>query len=153
MPMTLVKQVTLIRHAQSIFNATGLRERDPKITNTGVAQATKLSGHYSVVVCSTLARALQTLQASQITYDRLIMSDLCREVRDGNPVNLLQYESNEMLEESPMSVTQRIEQLKALLKTFPDESTICVVSHHDFIYRLTGLVLPNCGTTTLALNE
>ncbi len=59
--------VTLLRHAESEFN-TGQNtdELDVGITERGKKQAAGITGHYDLVVCSTLRRTKQTLDHSQV---------------------------------------------------------------------------------------
>lgn len=48
---------SFVRHAQSVFNATGLRVRDPHLTDAGRAAARAMQPcKVDVVICSPLAR-------------------------------------------------------------------------------------------------
>lgn len=49
------------------------------LTDNGINQAKKLSGHYDLIVISPLRRAKETLQYSSITYNNIIINDNFRE--------------------------------------------------------------------------
>src|SRR5690606_4259914 len=90
--------VLLIRHAQSTWNAFGDRSKDVPTTDKGKDVAKLLTGHYDLIIVSTMKRARETLDASSITYKKVVFTDLCREVLDGNPVNLYCGEENDVVE-------------------------------------------------------
>lgn len=66
------------RHAESQSNV-GISCVDAPLTATGITQARQLSGNFDCVIVSPLRRTLETLHYSQITYNKLIISDLVRE--------------------------------------------------------------------------
>lgn len=137
--------VKLIRHAQSTFNAFGDKSPDCEITPEGRNMAKGLDGTYDLVICSTLRRCRQTLDASDIRYSNLMFSELCREVRDGNPVNLYNGESLDLLKESDEGVQQRLEDFKNLLRDLSTKyEKIAVMTHYEFLKRLTGYSFNNC---------
>ncbi len=76
--------VYLLRHCQSEYNAGNKKAIDPPLTNLGLKQASKLQGHFDVVLCSPLTRTMQTLHASHITYGRLMITSELREWRQAD---------------------------------------------------------------------
>ncbi len=76
--------VTLLRHAQSEYNAGNLEVFDANITELGKQQAAEVSRHYDLVICSTLSRTKQTLEHSQITYEKLVFLEEAREKKSLN---------------------------------------------------------------------
>jgi len=137
--------VMLFRHAQSTWNAYGDISRDSSITESGREMAKLLKGNYDLVICSPLKRARQTLDATNIVYGNIMFSELCREIKDGNPVNLYNGESTENDPETEEQIVQRIEDfknyVKSLLPTYPN---IAVITHFCFLERLTGYKFENC---------
>lgn len=142
--------ITLIRHAESTFNAVGDRSRDCPLTNRGHAQARGLKGTYDCVVCSTLKRARQTLDSSRLVYGHVIFTELCREVRDGNPVNLYPDEQN--IVESREVMHDRVNQFKSFLKTLQiGYPRIAIISHSGFLRELSGSSFQNAEEKTFSL--
>lgn len=127
----------LLRHAESVFNKFGTLTRDCQLSSDGREQAQALTGDYDLVVCSKLLRAKQTLEFSRIMYKDLLYTHLCREIRDGNIINLLDNELEE--KETKEQLQDRIIRFKELLRQlsviYP---RILVVSHGCFLHRLTG---------------
>lgn len=75
--------ITLIRHAQSEWNAFGTQVPNVKITESGQNMAKSLTQEVDLCVCSTLRRARETLDYSNIKYKDVIFTDLCVEYLDG----------------------------------------------------------------------
>ena len=121
-----------LRHAQSEGNI-GLNKKNPNLTSFGYSQAKEVAGEYDLVICSTLARAQQTLSSSRIQYRSLILSDLCREFRQGHVSEYFDYEDEKP--ESYSELKQRIEELKDLIRSKfnPNCTRILVISHAFFI--------------------
>lgn len=135
--------VTLIRHAESTFNASGSQERNCGITENGKKNAAMLEGEYDLVICSTLKRSRQTLDHSKIRYGNVIFSELCREIRDGNPVNLFPLERQYV--ETTEDIKERIDEFNELLRDLSKEfKNIAVISHHTFLQKLSGYSFGNC---------
>ena len=65
-----MKTVTLIRHAESHFNAGNYKTdeeiRNCRITNLGIQQAKQLNQSFDIVVLSPLKRAMETYLNSNI---------------------------------------------------------------------------------------
>lgn len=138
--------ITLIRHAQSTYNAHGDNSRDCPITEVGKKQASTLTGSYDLIICSTLKRARQTLETSNLSCDNVIFSDLCREIRDGNPINLLQDEDASKVDnETQAQINERVNEFRKYLKNMTSKyAKIGVISHGVFLGYLSGLPSCNC---------
>ena len=135
--------IKLIRHAPSTFNQSGAKTRDAPIVDNKMAK--NLHGDYDLVICSTLKRARQTLDESKIKYGHLIFTNLCREYRDGNPVNLFEGESDDNLFETEENLEARIKEFKVMLNELSKKyQKIAVISHGVFMYFLTGHRFCNC---------
>jgi len=144
--------ITFIRHAQSTFNAFGDKNKNVPITNFGAESSSKISGTYDLVICSTLKRARQTLDSSKLVYSNIIFSETCREIRDGNQINLYNGEDENMNNEREEQIVVRIEEFKSLLKSLSQKyKKIAVISHFNFLHRLTGHYFGNCEEFKLAL--
>lgn len=134
--------IRLIRHAESTFNQCGDQSRDVGLSDHGQIQAKQLTGQFDLVICSTLKRARQTLDLSQITYKNIIFTDLCREVLDGNLADL--YNGETIHIENDIDLKLRIQQfnqlLQDLLTRYP---TIAVISHYTFLHWLCGYYFKN----------
>ena len=135
--------IILIRHAQSTHNAFGDQTRDCPLSGQGKKDAKAIKGHYDLVICSTLKRACETLEYSSLKYNNIIYTDLCREIRDGNPINLLLKEEESM--ESYEDIKKRIQTFKDFLKEqHLKYSKIAVISHGVFLGYLSGHPSCNC---------
>ena len=128
-------RVDFLRHAESIFNRDLTSEKDCSLTDKGFQQASKVTGEYDVVVCSIMKRACQTLENSQVTYGRLLFTDLCREKK----TTICDYLPHE--DETVIDTDEQLEQqikrfiyfLKSQCSTY---QRILVVSHGDFIHAV-----------------
>lgn len=130
-------KVYCLRHAESIFNATGISEKDCSITEKGKEQASKIKEHYDIVICSTMKRACQTLDNSQITYGKLIFTDLCREKRV-DICDFLECEDEKDLE-SEKELDVRIKKFLCFLRSQVSRfNRVLIISHRDFIYELSN---------------
>ena len=136
--------ITLIKHAPSTFDDSGVKNKDSPIIDNSMAKL--LKGEYDLVISSTLKRCRQTLDESKIIYSHLIFTNLCREYRDGNPVNLFEGESDDNLYETEENLLTRIHEFKKLLIELSKKyNKIAVISHGVFLYHLTnGTTLKNC---------
>jgi len=138
--------ITLVRHSQSTHNLYGDKTRDCPLTEHGIKQASTIIGTYDLVICSTLKRARQTLAASQLIYKEVIFTDLCREIRDRNPINLLpEEEASKIDNETRLQITARIEEFRKFLKECSNKfEKIAVISHGVFLGHLSGHPSHNC---------
>ncbi len=100
--------IYLLRHCQSEYNAGNKRAIDPMLTEFGFRQASRLQGHFDVVLCSPLTRAIQTLHGSHITYGRLMIMSELREWRQASCDFFPQELALGMPMETPDSARHRI---------------------------------------------
>ncbi len=130
-----MKKITLIRHAESIYNKT----MDNSLINCGLTdegkiQSSKLEYNFDLIIVSPLKRALDTLKYSNITYKNLEISDLFREYK----TNGCDYFENEaIISETEEELYSRIKQAKQYISTL-NQSNIGVVTHGDFIWWFTS---------------
>lgn len=130
-------KVFFLRHAESIFNATGNSEKNCSLTDKGKEQASKLKEHYDVVICSTMKRACETLDNSHITYGKLFFTDLCREKRV-DICDFLECEDEKDLE-SNEELNLRIKKFLCFFKSqVSTVNRVLIISHRDFIYEITN---------------
>lgn len=139
--------IYLLRHGESEHNAKGYSGKDCSITEKGKIQASKIEGTFDIVICSTLKRAKQTLDHTKIKYKELYFSELCREIRK-DVSDIKENESSKILGETYKELNQRAGEFKKLLKTYPKDKKILVVSHGIFLSELIGVVLKNCEMAT-----
>lgn len=138
--------VTLIRHAESTFNAYGDMSCNVPLTENGKKTCSHINFDVDLVVCSTMRRARETLDHSNIKYKRVIFTPLCREKLDGNPVNL--YNGEKPIVETDKDLENRIQQFKDFLQNVSqvgEDKTICVISHYEFLRKTTGYVFKNAN--------
>jgi len=111
--------------------------RDTSLTDYGKRCASLLTGQYDVVICSTLRRARQTLDYSQITYGNLIFSDLCREILSINIIPNNLYNGEVQRTETAEGVSLRIQYLTALLiPLLNNNQKILIITHPEIIFKL-----------------
>lgn len=72
-------KIHFCRHAQSQGNIGNISVIDSPLTGQGIEQAKMLEGHFDIVICSPMRRCLETLHYSNLTYDKLIISQDIRE--------------------------------------------------------------------------
>ena len=130
--------ISFMRHAMR-----GNESRDVGLVSEGIAQASKLEGEYDTVIISPLRRCRETLDHSKIKYKTLVITPLCRELRNGNIIDYM--ENEEIVTETMPSFSERLLQFKELLKFYKDKK-ILVISHCVFIAYFTGMnrILNNC---------
>ena len=130
--------VTLLRHAQSEYNAGNLEVFDANITELGKQQAAGVTGHYDLVICSTLSRTKQTLEHSQIMYEKLVFVEEAREKKSLNCDFLM---DEEVVPESLEEFVQRVLKLKEMILDFCKTYDKVLVLCHDNVIR--GLTSSN----------
>ena len=137
-----MKKVTLIRHAQSKFNAGHYKSEDELrncgLTEFGMASAKSLNQTFDVVVISTLRRAIQTYNNSNIKTDNVLYSELIREQREDGVLNYL--EGEEIVPETPNMVRERAKNAIKFIKSLNYEN-IGIITHAHFIWYF----LEQCG--------
>jgi broad specificity phosphatase PhoE len=131
-------KVTFYRHAPSTFNIYGDISNDVPITEDGKVDAfTKIFGEFDIVICSTMKRARQTLDASRLIFKTVIFTDLCREILSGNPSNL--YNGEENIKETEIDILNRMNKFKDLLYDLAKtHQNIAVISHCVFLKIFTN---------------
>lgn len=135
-----------IRHAESTANAGGDAGKDPWLSPLGVEQAKAVIVYADVVLCSTLTRARLTLAHSAIPKGRVIYTDLCREIRAGNPCDYLPHEDTSV-HETREQIDARVACLHSMVRWARDgrpDLVVGIVSHHCFIGHVFGVWTNNC---------
>lgn len=128
-------KVKFLRHAESIFNATGTSEKDCDLSEKGKQQASEIKDHYDLVICSTMKRACSTLDHSDLTYGHLIFTDLCRE-KKVDICDFLPHEDETVLE-TEEELEKRIRSFLYFLKSQASKhQNILIISHRDFIHAI-----------------
>lgn len=126
----------MICSSESTYGRWKDESRDVPLTEAGQRAANQLVGHYDLVICSTLKRARHTLDHSQITYGQIMYSDLCREILSGSMSNLYKGESPHT--EAETEIINRAKQFgQILISMISKYPKIAVISHEEFIYRLS----------------
>lgn len=130
-------KVTLLRHAESLFNKYLTSEKDCDLSPEGIQQAAALTGEFDVILLSCLRRTHQTLLHSQIKGKRILLTDLCREQRK-DICDFLEKEDGSH-KESDEELEHRIDCFKDYIRREckPTDSVL-VISHGDFIHTSTG---------------
>jgi broad specificity phosphatase PhoE len=139
-------QVYFIRHAESTWNAFGDRSKNTPITENGKEQAKSISGYVDIVICSTLLRAKETLENSNLKYNKVVYTDICREVRGGTPCDYMEDENIENIE-TDEQVNKRIDGLKKMVAELIENNKniiIGIVSHYCFMQKITNIGMFNC---------
>lgn len=136
-------KITFLRHWQSTYNVFGSSSKDCHITEHGKEQASKIENYFDIIVCSTLLRAKQTLENSNLKSKKVYFSNLCREqIKDISDIKMT--EDDNLIYESKEDLLHRIEKLKEFLKIFPDDKKILVISHSEIIFNIVDNHLNNC---------
>jgi broad specificity phosphatase PhoE len=130
-------KVHMLRHAQSEANI-GIEKLDPHITDEGKRQASKMYGEYDLVIISPLIRTLQTLLHSNIKYEHIFVTELCREVRDGAPSNHILDE--DYRPESYETFRDRVNDFRKLIRKKAEKhQRILVITHGVFMCHFAQL--------------
>ena len=134
--------ITFIRHAESEFNAYRWTVPNVGLSPNGIRQSILLMGKYDLAICSALKRARQTLDYSNIEYKTVLFTELCRELRDGNPSDFYPLET--VVTDTASTNSRRIQSFRRYLCNqtmyYP---SIAVVSHYSFLLALTGFSFEN----------
>lgn len=125
--MSRTQKITLIRHGHPVDDHRG----DLGLSDAGKKQAAKLEGHCQLVVLGPLRRHLDTYVNSNVSADRMAMSELLLEQKlDDNPYNYYRNESPDP--EDREAVMFRVKVLKRWLKKQP-ETSICMFTSAFFM--------------------
>jgi broad specificity phosphatase PhoE len=137
-----MKKITIVRHAQSKFNAGQCRNenelRNCALTDLGKQQASHLNQNFDILVISKLRRAVETYKNSNISAEQIIFSHLVREQKEHHSLNFL--ENEEIVPENQNDMKKRAQAAKEFIKTL-DSDNIGIISHYTFIAYL----LEECG--------
>ncbi len=130
--------IDLLRHCESIFNAFGHDLKDCSLSQLGKEQAGHIKGKYDLVILSPLKRTRQTLELSNITYNKLQINELARE----HKIDMCDFlEEENFIIETEEELYIRIEKLKKYLnlvqKNNPKDK-ILLISHYDIIWHMTS---------------
>ena len=130
------QRITLIRHAHPNPD----QPSDPSLSDMGRKQALTLDGHFQLVVLGPLRRQLDTYTHSNISGDKMAMSELLREQRSGKAYN---YYRNEIPKaETRDDAMVRVKALKEWLRKQP-ETDICMITSAFLIcYFLDSCEIP-----------
>jgi broad specificity phosphatase PhoE len=145
-------KVHFLRHAESIFNATGTSEKDCDLSEKGKQQASEIKNQYDLVICSTMKRACSTLDHSHLTYGRLIFTDLCREKK----VDICDFlpDEDETLLETNNKLNKRIRSFLYFLKSQASKHhNILIISHRDFIHAIGKELQPPPDNAELQIHD
>lgn len=125
--MSRTQNITLIRHGHPTDDDRG----DPGLSESGKAQASRLKGHYQLVIVGPLRRHLETYTNSDVSGTRMAMSELLREQKfEGKLYNFYRNESPDS--ENREAVIFRVKLLKRWLKKQP-ETEICLFTSAFFM--------------------
>jgi broad specificity phosphatase PhoE len=143
------KTVTIIRHAQSKFNAgqytTETELSNCRLSDFGREQSKNLTQTFDILILSPLKRAIETYANSNIKCGNVIINDLFREYKehDPKPLNFLELET--IMPETLEEVKKRVGDAINYLKTSP-YNNIGIISHGIFIcYFLEQLAIKQNG--------
>lgn len=132
-----MKTITIIRHAQSKFNAGEFKTEEEiancRLTNYGIEQAKQLNHTFDHLILSPLKRAFETYVNSNIKCKQLTVSHLVREQLDGRQLNFLELE--EIRYESHIDVRNRAKEAVEMIKKINSDN-IGIISHGCFIWYL-----------------
>lgn len=123
-----MRHVWFVRHAESTANAGGKPVFDPGLSTCGITQAKSLGGHFDLVVMSPMHRCRETLEFSEITYERRIESANLREWKNHYPPTRV-HEDEKV--ETKQEFESRIEEWKKQLASL-DAKTILIIGHSYF---------------------
>ncbi len=132
-------EISFLRHAESLHNCCESNEPNVGLSAKGIRQASKLSGHYDIVICSPLRSCLDTIVNSKITYDQLLIDYLVRELVE-EPCDILDNEIFDI--ETEDNLLKRIYFFKQNMKLLYGNKklNILVVTHSVFIWHLTSYI-------------
>ena len=143
--------ITLLRHEESIFNLYQNSEKNCSLSENGIKNCSKLSGYYDIIICSPLKRCIQTLIYSNIKYNKLYISNLCREYKE----DICDFfETEDIIIEDIKLFMLRLNEFKLLLKKIIEEykiqnnliPSILVITHANFMFYFDfNIDLPKNG--------
>jgi broad specificity phosphatase PhoE len=129
-------KVTCLRHAISVFNETGVSDKNCELSESGKVQARKLSGNYDIIICSMMKRCRETLYESAIFGDNVFNNWDCREWKK-DICDFVEGE-DESVAETEEELLARVKAFKEYVLRFANRGSVLIVSHGDFLQRFTG---------------
>lgn len=136
-------KIYLLRHCESLFNEN--EENDLincSLTRTGIEQAKHLDSmekQFDLVICSPLYRSIQTFIYSNLSFLRLQINELFREIYLGCKSDLL-YENELIPIDDDQSIRQTVENINQFLFNLTqfNYNNVLIVTHADLIWHLTS---------------
>ncbi len=165
-------QITVLRHGESLANVAKYITKvpyhhyDAALTEQGKLQASRVSGHFDLVLCSPMKRARQTLKYSKITYDKM---EILTEAREKKRVQSDFMEGEDFSqEETPREFLKRVNKLRKTLLEYCSNYDKVLLVTHKWVFRFltstnqdeirdglslegNGITLENCEMRTLDL--
>jgi phosphohistidine phosphatase SixA len=143
-PSPVEKRIIVLRHADSEFVDNGSNERNSKLTEQGRNSCPCLNFDVDLVICSSLRRARETLDNSNIVYKDVIFTDICREYLDESSVNY--YNGEEIRLESEEDLERRVDEFREMVNELMNTcDSICIITHYVFLKKMTGFSFNNCN--------
>lgn len=132
-------RVFYLRHAESTANR-GPYTFNAPLSSDGQAQALKLRGYFTYVLCSPLTRCRKTLELSKITYEHL---SIVYKLREKSDVLIPEFRYTETDEEFNLRIRRFERELRDLCKTCSEDDTILIVGHGLFYWHWMEGKLPD----------
>eukprot|EP01065_Artemidia_motanka_P019425 TRINITY_DN23082_c0_g1_i1.p1 TRINITY_DN23082_c0_g1~~TRINITY_DN23082_c0_g1_i1.p1 ORF type:complete len:166 (+),score=52.58 TRINITY_DN23082_c0_g1_i1:56-499(+) len=129
--------IHLVRHAESVTNATGEDVVDAELSALGREQAARLGGEYDVALVSPLRRTKQTWELSGMSAREVRECIDCREcvIDDCD-----RMEHEPLFVESEEVVAARVQRLLSILREAArDHPRVVVVTHSELMSELLGI--------------
>jgi len=137
--------IYLLRHCESLFNENETNDLiNCSLSRRGIEQAKQINlnsieKQFNLVICSPLYRSIQTFIYSTLSFQRLEVNNLFREIYLGCKSDLL-HENESISIDTDESIRQRLEQIQRFLvnlKQFNYENVL-IVTHADLVWNLTS---------------
>ena len=128
-----MKTITLIRHAQSLYNANPQLTQDIVdcgLSEEGIKQANQLNLTVDLLIVSPLKRAIETCKQSKIRTTSIIVSPLFVEYNYGN--SIIYGDNQHFAAEIPGDVINRAKTAISYIKSQPQQN-IGIISHGYFL--------------------
>ena len=128
-------KVSFLRHCESIYNKYLTSSKNCELTDEGKNHASTLKGDYDFIICSTLKRAVQTLEFGKFK-GIVLFTEKCREYK--TTIGDF-FDEEEFIPETVEEFKNRIELFKIYIKgQFSQFQNILVICHGDFIFELNN---------------
>jgi broad specificity phosphatase PhoE len=131
--------LTFIRHAEALHNVViEYTDRNPALTDTGLAQSQQLNGSFDLVLCSPLKRTMETLRHSHIQYQSI---EICKLLREHVTESADLFEEEMEFIESEGQLLERLKLLKDhIMKTesYKNKKPILLITHSDLIWYFSS---------------